>query len=161
MSILQIIDVTNYVLEQKAKNQLTSLINACVSHELRNPLNSIIAINIEKSFLYLSLRKELNKKSINKDSCLNILNQLDQGLKVQENSACLMLFLVQDLLDYAQIKSNKFRKNIESFDIRNAIKTVMSIQKKRAEEKNIDFVTKFINIDDKNCLIHTDEQRLM
>jgi signal transduction histidine kinase len=28
------------------------LINACVSHELRNPLNSIISQNVEKRFLY-------------------------------------------------------------------------------------------------------------
>jgi len=28
------------------------LINACISHELRNPLNSIIAQNIEKGMLY-------------------------------------------------------------------------------------------------------------
>lgn len=39
-------------MEFKAKNQFSSLINACVSHELRNPLNSIIAKNIEKSALY-------------------------------------------------------------------------------------------------------------
>ena len=32
-----------------------------------------------------------------------------------------MLFMVQDLLDSAQIKSNKFRKNIRPFKIRDAI----------------------------------------
>ena len=52
--ILQIIDVTDYIkyTEIKAKSQFTQLINACVSHELRNPLNSIIAKNIEKNALY-------------------------------------------------------------------------------------------------------------
>ena len=51
---MQLADVTNYILymEIRAKNQFTQLINACVSHELRNPLNSIIAKNIEKSALY-------------------------------------------------------------------------------------------------------------
>jgi signal transduction histidine kinase len=54
MKIMQIIDVTKHVLyyEYKAKNQLTSMINACVSHELRNPLNSIIAKNFQKEALY-------------------------------------------------------------------------------------------------------------
>ena len=33
-------------------------------------------------------------------------------MKVQEASANLMSFMVQDLLDYAQIKAGKFRKNI-------------------------------------------------
>ena len=32
------------------------MINACVSHELRNPLNSIISQNLEKKFLYEELR---------------------------------------------------------------------------------------------------------
>ena len=37
---------------------------------------------------------------------------LKDGLKVQDSSAMMMSFLVQDFLDYAQIKSNKFRVNI-------------------------------------------------
>ena len=62
MKLLQMIDVTSYILytEFKAKNQFISLINACVSHELRNPLNSIISKNIEKSALYLQLLSKLN-----------------------------------------------------------------------------------------------------
>ena len=40
-----------------------------------------------------------------------------------------MKFLVQDLLDYAQIKAGKFRKNIEEFSIREAIENVMCIQR--------------------------------
>ena len=65
MKLLQIIDVTSYILytEFKAKNQFTSLINACVSHELRNPLNSIISKNIEKSALYLQLQIKLQQMS--------------------------------------------------------------------------------------------------
>lgn len=43
--MLQIIDVSASILydQQKAENSFLALINACVSHELRNPLNSIIA----------------------------------------------------------------------------------------------------------------------
>ena len=48
--MLQIIDVSLQVMyeKQKSLNSLLTLINATVSHELRNPLNSIIAINFEK-----------------------------------------------------------------------------------------------------------------
>ena len=38
-----------------------------------------------------------------------------------------MEFLVQDLLDYAQIKAGKFRKNIKSFNIKEAIEQVIDI----------------------------------
>ena len=43
--MLQIIDVSHGIMydQQKAENSFLALINACVSHELRNPLNSIIA----------------------------------------------------------------------------------------------------------------------
>jgi len=42
--VLQIIDVADKMLygEVKAEQQFLSLINAAVSHELRNPLNSLI-----------------------------------------------------------------------------------------------------------------------
>ena len=57
--LIHLIDVTDYVLHSqqknnfafnlfKTRNQVLSMINAQVSHELRNPLNSIIAKNIEK-----------------------------------------------------------------------------------------------------------------
>ena len=48
--MLQIIDISHTILydQEKAQNAFLELINACVSHELRNPLNSIIAQNIEK-----------------------------------------------------------------------------------------------------------------
>ena len=50
MKMVQIVDVTPHILytEYKAKMEFVSMINACVSHELRNPLNSIMAKNIEK-----------------------------------------------------------------------------------------------------------------
>jgi signal transduction histidine kinase len=40
---------------EKAHNSVLSMINACVSHEMRNPLNSIIAQNIEKKQIYADL----------------------------------------------------------------------------------------------------------
>lgn len=35
------------VSQAKAENKFLSISNACISHELRNPLNAIIAINME------------------------------------------------------------------------------------------------------------------
>ena len=57
--MLQFIDFSKSILYdiEKAQNVVLQLINACVSHEMRNPLNSIIAQNIEKSALYDELEK--------------------------------------------------------------------------------------------------------
>jgi signal transduction histidine kinase len=56
-----------------------------------------------------------------------------------------MTFIVQDLLDYAQIKAGKFRKNISIFNIRESIEKVMCIQRKKAEERGIDFSAVYKN----------------
>ena len=38
-----------------------------------------------------------------------------------------MSFMVMDMLDYAQIKAGKFRKNIKKFNIRDAVNSVIMI----------------------------------
>ena len=52
--MVTLIDTSQEVLRQKeqAHNELMVMINATVSHELRNPLNSIVAMNIQKVMLY-------------------------------------------------------------------------------------------------------------
>ena len=89
-TILQIIDISHTILydEIKAQSEFLELINACVSHELRNPLNSIIARNIEKSVLYNQLLEILNRMNNNEvlDKCVSemksIILKLDEGMKV-------------------------------------------------------------------------------
>jgi len=57
--MVQLIDVSSSVKydQQIAANKLLSMINACISHELRNPLNSILAQNMEKEHLYKELQQ--------------------------------------------------------------------------------------------------------
>ena len=42
------------------------LINTTVSHELRNPLNSLIAQNMEKTALYKELSEEIDKSNLDR-----------------------------------------------------------------------------------------------
>jgi outer membrane lipopolysaccharide assembly protein LptE/RlpB len=52
---------------EKSQKELLMLINATVSHELRNPLNSLIAQKMEKEALYVELKEEIesgNKKNL-------------------------------------------------------------------------------------------------
>ena len=55
--MLKFINCSKEVLydKQKAQSELLMLINATVSHELRNPLNSLVAQNMEKEALYKQL----------------------------------------------------------------------------------------------------------
>ena len=76
-TIIQIQDVSDSVLytEAKTENQVLSMTNATVSHELRNPLNSIKAQNIMKTKLYTDLRVKLQGDT----ACQAIITQLEEG----------------------------------------------------------------------------------
>ena len=50
------------------------------------------------------------------------------------------------MLDYAQINAGKFRKNIATFNIRESIEKVVSIQRLQAESKGLSLPIVFENI---------------
>ena len=57
--MVSLIDTSQEVLRmnEQAHNELMVMINATVSHELRNPLNSIVAMNLQKEMLYKSIKE--------------------------------------------------------------------------------------------------------
>jgi signal transduction histidine kinase len=80
-----------------------------------------------------------------------------------------MNFIIQDLLDYSQIKAGKFRLNYSTFNIRETIEKVMCMQSSKARDKGLNFGVKFknINISEESLmigespLICCDEHRIM
>ena len=58
-----------------------------------------------------NLKKKLNKVS----------KEYDETLKVHNSSSKLLTFLVNDILDFAQLRSGKFRKDISYFNLKEAI----------------------------------------
>jgi signal transduction histidine kinase len=68
--MLSFVDCSSQVLydQEKNHNELLMLVNATVSHELRNPLNSLIAQNIEKASLYEQLKEKINKVKIDAET---------------------------------------------------------------------------------------------
>ena len=73
----------------------------CICKNIRKFLDTITSKDDIEDF-------ELNVKL----PVLEYLDEFDEGLQVQQASASIMDFLVQDLLDYAQIKAGKFRLNV-------------------------------------------------
>ena len=67
---------------------------------MRNPLNSIIAMNLKKRTLYNQLKELAVSNEINSDDIIHILRELFEGQDVQDASAKFMNFLAQDLLDF-------------------------------------------------------------
>ena len=104
------------------------------------------------------------------------MSELKSGWKIQHSSANVLAFIVQDLLDYAQIKSGKFRKNINEFNLISAVEEIMLIQQRKAEDNQIKFHATFENImsdkeereldlnfmeDTHHYMVNTDQQRVM
>lgn len=80
--------------QQRAQNEFLSVINACVSHELRNPLNSITAQNMLKKHLYAKLKTIKVENIYTQELIKEITEELDKGLAIQESSSELMSSLI-------------------------------------------------------------------
>ena len=183
--MMQFIDISKSILYdmERAHNSVLSMINACVSHEMRNPLNSVIAQNIEKKEIYNQLNEltlALKDGHMTQEKFLEkhkeMMGKLNSGWKIQYSSANILAFIVQDLLDYAQIKQGKFRKNIQEFNVISAVEDVMLIQQRKAEDNHINFHATFENIkqdgehrdvdlqflgNSNSFMVNTDQQRVM
>lgn len=66
--MITIVDCSHQIqyTNEKTNNQVLKTVNATVNHELRNPLNSIVATNEHKSYLYKELQNVLTNKDLSK-----------------------------------------------------------------------------------------------
>lgn len=135
--MFQIINLSAEILydQEQARSEFQQIINACVSHELRNPLNSIAAQILNQKMLFAKLEDLLSNQDLSqaelRSAVRSLLCNLYEGLEIHESSTEMMTFLVQDLLDFAQIKAEKFRKNEKPFEIENCINKVIKMHKAR------------------------------
>ena len=81
-------DVSANILYKKEKshNELLNLINATVSHEMRNPLNSISAQNIENMALYQELEEVIKNASTietnSRKEMIQLLNRIKESSRI-------------------------------------------------------------------------------
>ena len=86
--MISIIDSSHeiYYNNEKTNNELLKTINATVNHEIRNPLNSIVAYNVLKIQLIKEMKEYLNDPKINektrKHKFEQSLNKFDEGNEV-------------------------------------------------------------------------------
>ena len=114
------------------------MLTATVSHDMRTPLNAIIGLVSNLEF-YVKERGKMY-------------------LSIIQSSSKILLFLVNDLLDFFQMKNGKFRKNEAKTNIKESLNTLLDIFKIAASEKGIQ-----INYVCKSSVpkeIITDEQRI-
>ena len=166
--MIKIIDISMDVLYERAQGEkkLLTVINATVSHEMRNPINSISALSIKQDetndklrILIQKLDTDLPAKTF-KDELIIIYNESVETAKVQNSSSKILCLLVNDILDYAQMKQGKFRKDCTQFDVSEAINEIIQIQKLKAEFLEINLYSIFEGFDNNNFLICSDKQRI-
>ena len=80
--MFQIIDISTSVMldKQKAESKLLTIVNATVSHELRNPLSSILGQNIKKQALIDAIKENIKRGKF--DAIPGFINELLESIKV-------------------------------------------------------------------------------
>ena len=107
---------------------MLQLVNAVVSHEMRNPLNSIIAHTYNLRELARRIKEEF-KNQIENQEQVNILDEFLETVTIQESCTKLLSFYVADLLCLSQIEKGTLRKNFGRFKLKEAIDEIITVQK--------------------------------
>lgn len=125
--------------------------NSTLSHEVRNPLNSIITNSlIQQQRLHklqdtiASLNPQPNQNAL-VASMQSEITLLIEGNQTLIKSAKLLLLNVEGSLSVAQIYLGKFQKQISRFSVKRAIEEVIDIFKEQADAMGIKQQFELIN----------------
>ena len=126
--------------ELKKKDQMKDQLFASISHDMRSPLNGIT--------YYIKSAKET-------ENTLLRAQKLDYALM----NSSMLLFLINDLLDFSQFKNNsKIKPNLSKFHLNNLIEEITSLVKIEADNKGISLILQ--NECHNNILLMSDERRM-
>lgn len=125
----QLIDQTTEA-KKNAENlsNLKSQFLATVSHEVRTPLNGIIA-----TAEVLSTNTSLDREA--QSMC-----------SVIQSSGNTLLRIINDILDYSKIETGNIQFSFENFSLSNMINDIIQTNKHRAHKKHIDLKVVFKNL---------------
>jgi two-component system, NarL family, sensor histidine kinase BarA len=106
--------------EAKTANQVKTQFLATTSHELRNPLNTIINC----------------VRLVREDMCDDREEELE-FLERADDTAIHLLGIINDLLDISKIESGKLSVVLEKIDLRELLKDVINIQSVNIQQKGL------------------------
>ncbi|CDW83148.1 histidine kinase-dna gyrase b-and hsp90-like domain containing protein [Stylonychia lemnae] len=121
MVVTTIRDISEWLELVKEKNLTLAKTQAFASaaHEFRNPLSAIVnSLDLLKDYID---HEQASKYYMTAKNCSN-----------------LMLYLVNDILDYSQLESQKLLLNIEDTDIKQLIEECITVLRFRSDHKNIE-----------------------
>ena len=136
-------DVSDHVQQQetlKKLNKYKDELMATVTHDLRGPLNGMVAL------LEVGERKES-------------LVELKELTAIIKKNCFLLQHMINDILDYSQIKNEKLRLNPAEINLQQTLNDVEDVISFQAKQKHLDFVIE-TNVNKQDLLIITDQTRL-
>ena len=124
---------------EKAKRQYQHMMFANLSHELRTPLN---AFSNSLSLIQLTFNEIKSKY----DRWPEVSNEVEslypriyKFIKIGEVSSCLLMNLVEDILDMSKFNAKTFQLNINAFRLGDLLKDIDYIFGFQWAEKHINF----------------------
>jgi signal transduction histidine kinase len=111
----------------KEAERLKSTFLNVLSHELRTPLNIILG--------YATIIKDNLKDKIGSEEKVYLDNLYSGSERLFKS--------ITQMLEFAQIEAGNYELNIEPYDLISIFKNAISLYKKIAEEKKLDFKTSF------------------
>lgn len=102
----------------KSVERVTDMMVAQTSHDMRTPLNSVIN-------MHMMIETRVTDKKVLK------------WLQVAKNSTNLLLFLVNDTLDFYQIKSGKFSQCLGNFNLKELTQGCLDLIAIQMEQKGL------------------------
>ena len=111
--------------EKLLDSSLCNIMDSCISGPLRTALPGVQIGSFVQAWVLIQ-KEQGTTNSQRKTELVGRLMDIVYNPS-EQNSAQFMNFIIQDLLDFAQIKSDKFRQNYQEFNIKECIENVMCI----------------------------------
>lgn len=136
-------DISDIVKNEYSRSieKISEIMVASTSHDMRTPLNTILSM--------MRLMGQRVKEDL----------ELSKWLTIAMNSTNILLFLVNDTLDYFQIKSGKFKHKFVNFRLEQIISQCFELVQIQMDQKKIE---KQIEIDNEisDLIFNGDKDRL-
>lgn len=162
--IITLIDHSAEVEYNKARTEklVMSMVNATVSHDIRNPLNSISCQNAVMKMLIERIGDVMQKETLPpefKATLLRIQTKMLASYDLNVSGERLISFLVDDFLDLGQLRADQFRKTERTFQIKEPIEEIIDILRVKAAHKHIEVSTRYIDLES-STLVRCDARRV-
>eukprot|EP00347_Sterkiella_histriomuscorum_P023280 403335252 len=140
----------NTIVRQREKaiveNQVQTVFFASVAHDLRTPLNSLLASNLNLLSKFDNIPMHLGHQ------------RTRQSLLIQKSSIQFLINIVEDIMDMSKFEFGQFQLSFSWFSFNEIVDEIFEISEFLALQKKIDLI-KEIEIET-NIMLYSDKKRL-